>query len=343
MKKLLIFAAAALMAVGCSSSTKYTLAGKVSNLTGNIEILDPATGDVLGSSAIAEDGSFSISGEVEAPAQVYLGADGQPFLAFFLEAGKLQVVEDGEMVIVKGTAANDAAAEVSARQRVIEEKFYDEATTDEEKEALLEEYEAIEIEAMESNLGNLYGLSLLQSASYGMSSDGIIAAYEKLAPELQEMDSAKALRERADVLKLTEPGNSYIEIKQPAPDGKEIALSEVIAKNKYVLLDFWASWCGPCMAEVPYMLEDYAEYKDKGFEIFGVSLDRSAEDWKQCIEDNKLDWVHVSTVTYWDNAAAKAYGVNSIPTNFLIDAQGKIVAKNLRGEALAEKLAELLN
>ncbi len=339
----MIIAATALLAVSCSSSSSYTLTGKLSNVTGNIEILNPSTGDVMGQSAIAEDGTFTIEGSVETPAQVYLGADGQPFLAFFLEAGKLNVVEDGDMVIVKGTAANDAAAEVSARQRVIEEKFYDEATTDAEKEALLEEYEAIEAEAMESNLDNLFGLSLLQSASYSMTGDEIIAAYEKLAPELQEMDSAKALRERADVLKLTEPGNSYIEIKQPAPDGTEIALSEVVAKNKYILLDFWASWCGPCMAEVPYMVEDYAKYKEKGFEIFGVSLDRSAEDWKQCIEDNKLDWVHVSTVTYWDNEAAKAYGVNSIPTNFLIDGNGTIVAKNLRGEALAEKLAELLD
>ena len=91
------------------------------------------------------------------------------------------------------------------------------------------------------------------------------------------------------------------------------------------------------------MLEAYAEYKDKGFEIFGVSLDRSEEDWKNCIKEEKLDWVHVSTVTYWDNAAAKEYGVNSIPTNFLIDGNGNIVAKNLRGEDLAAKLAELLN
>lgn len=342
MKKIMIIAATALLAVGCGSSTKYTLSGSMTDVTGSIEVLDPASGDVL-ASATTEDGSFSLSGEVETPMQAYLGVDGQPVLAFFLEAGKLNVIEDEGMVIVKGTPANDAAAEVSAKQRVIEEKFYDENTTDEEKEALLEEYDAIEAAALDENLDNLYGLSLLQNASYGMTGDEIIAAYEKLAPELQEMKSAKALRERADVLKETEPGKPYKEIKQATPEGGEAALSEVIAKNKYVLLDFWASWCGPCMGEVPYMLEAYAEYKDKGFEIFGVSLDRSEEDWKECIKENKLDWVHVSTVTYWDNAAAKEYGVNSIPTNYLIDGNGTIVAKNLRGEDLAAKLAELLD
>ena len=216
MKKIMIIAATALLAVGCGSSTKYTLSGTMTDVTGSIEVLDPANGDVL-ASATTEDGSFSISGEVETPMQAYLGVDGQPVLAFFLEAGKLKVVEDGEMVIVKGTPANDAAAEVSAKQRVIEEKFYAEGTTDEEKEALLEEYDAIEAAALEENLDNLYGLSLLQNAAYSMTGDEIIAAYEKLAPELQEMDRAKALRERADILRRLSPASLTRRSNSPLP------------------------------------------------------------------------------------------------------------------------------
>ena len=108
------------------------------------------------------------------------------------------------------------------------------------------------------------------------------------------------------------------------------------------LVDFWASWCGPCMGEVPYLVEDYAKYHKKGFEIYGVSLDRAREPWLKAIETKGLVWVNVSELKFWDDEAAKQYAVRSIPSNFLISSDGTIVARNLRGEELGAKLAELL-
>ena len=113
--------------------------------------------------------------------------------------------------------------------------------------------------------------------------------------------------------------------------------------KKSLLLDFWASWCGPCMGEVPYLVQTYREFHDKGFEIFAVSLDNNREHWLDAIESKGMNWLHVSDLQGWQNAAATDYGVRSIPANFLLDAEGTIVATNLRGEALYRKIAELLN
>jgi thiol-disulfide isomerase/thioredoxin len=138
-------------------------------------------------------------------------------------------------------------------------------------------------------------------------------------------------------------GEKYKEIAGlNSPDGKEIKLSEVVADNKYTLLDFWASWCAPCMAELPYLKAAYAEYHDRGFEIYGVSYDEDGQAWRGAIADNAMNWVHVSALKGWNCPTQKLYGVNSIPRNYLIDSKGTIVAMNLRGEAVAQKLSELL-
>ncbi len=137
-------------------------------------------------------------------------------------------------------------------------------------------------------------------------------------------------------------GEKYKDFSLPSPDGKELALSKTVEANKYTLLDFWASWCGPCMGEVPYLKAAYAEYKGKGFEIFAVSYDNDATAWQGAIRKNGMNWMHVSALKGWDCPTQSMYGVRSIPRNLLIDSKGVIVAENLRGEALAEKLAELL-
>ncbi|MBP5346218.1 MAG: AhpC/TSA family protein [Bacteroidales bacterium] len=124
--------------------------------------------------------------------------------------------------------------------------------------------------------------------------------------------------------------------------GEKVKLSEAIGKGKYVLVDFWASWCGPCMNEMPYLKECYAKYKDKGFEIVGISLDRNRSAWINAIAQKELTWQHYSDLDQFNNEAAATYEVKSIPWNFLCDPEGTIIAISLRGEALAYKLAEVM-
>ena len=123
-----------------------------------------------------------------------------------------------------------------------------------------------------------------------------------------------------------------------------VTLTSVIENpaNKYTLVDFWASWCGPCMGEVPHLKETYDKFHKKGFEIYGVSFDNNRDKWLAAVKDNGMKWIQVSDLNGFDNPAAKDYAVQGIPSNFLIDASGNIVAKNLRGEDLYKKVEELL-
>jgi thiol-disulfide isomerase/thioredoxin len=129
------------------------------------------------------------------------------------------------------------------------------------------------------------------------------------------------------------------EIAQTTPGDSVFKLSSL--RGKYVLIDFWASWCGPCRQENPNVVRLYAKYKAKGFEIFGVSLDNDKNAWTRAIEKDMLTWQHVSDLQGWGNAGAVSYGVNAIPVTFLLDPQGKVIAKNLRGESLEVKLQEI--
>ncbi len=126
-----------------------------------------------------------------------------------------------------------------------------------------------------------------------------------------------------------------------SPEGQQVSLSSL--RGKYVLLDFWASWCGPCRMENPNVVKMYAKYKDKGFAIYGVSLDKDMNAWTAAIKKDGLTWTHGSDLKYWSSAVAQLYGVNAIPATYLLDKDGKVIAKNLRGPSLENKLAELLD
>lgn len=151
---------------------------------------------------------------------------------------------------------------------------------------------------------------------------------------------AQELHKRIELLNKTAVGSIAPDIVLADPFGKTVSLSSL--RGKTVLIDFWASWCGPCRRESPNLVKAYNKYKTRGFEIFSVSLDDNRESWQKAINDDKLLWTHVSDLQKWNSSVVNQYNIESIPFTVLIDAEGRIIAKNLRGEALDAKLAEIL-
>lgn len=157
---------------------------------------------------------------------------------------------------------------------------------------------------------------------------------------IKETKFIKLANKRLDSMRGTTVGYKANEFSQNNPEGKLVKLADF--RGKYVLIDFWASWCRPCRAENPNVVTAYNKFKDKGFTVLGVSMDSNREPWLNAIQQDNLTWTHVSDLKGWGNEVGKLYGVTGIPQNYLIDKDGKIVAKDLRGPALEEKLSEIL-
>lgn len=168
----------------------------------------------------------------------------------------------------------------------------------------------------------------------------VIECLSYLDKSLESNSHIKAANKRVNDAKGTMVGYTATNFSQATPDGKTVNLSDF--RGKYVLIDFWASWCRPCRMENPNVVAAYNRYKDKGFTVLGVSMDSNRDPWLSAIQQDNLTWTHVSDLKGWGNEVGKIYGVTGIPQNYLIDKDGKIVAKDLRGAALDEKLAEII-
>ena len=362
MKKIFVMMAAivALMSCGSNAVVKSDICCDIANLESveTIYLVDMWDGrNVLDSVKIEGAKSFCFKGVKHSPTFARLMTEQKrPVAMLFLEGGKVVVSGDlasGE-VKASGTPANDALNAMMVRSSELYDRYRQAKADNDEKaaEAIEAEHTAMQQELLDNNKDNIFGLLMLREMSYGMSAREMLDQLETFSAEVQALPAVVRMKEKSQRKLMTEPqaeGSDYvphyINIEQPTPAGEMVSLQSVVENksNRYILLDFWASWCGPCMGEMPYLKEAYKLYHDKGFEIYGVSFDNKAEAWKGAIDKLGVKWVNVSTLQGFDNPAAKEYVVESIPTNFLIDcSNGVIIAKNLRGEAVLKKLEELL-
>jgi len=197
-------------------------------------------------------------------------------------------------------------------------------------------------EYIKSNPASYVSPYLLSRVYYDMETDVLEGYLSKFDPLLDSTAAVITLKDRVIKLKKVSIGQIAPDFVMNDVDGNPIKLSDVYAKNEYTLIDFWASWCGPCRRENPNVVSVFNDYKNKGFGVFGVSLDSDKEKWVKAIAADQLTWPHVSDLKYWKNEAAALYAVNSIPSNLLVDKTGKIIGRNLREEKLRETVADLL-
>lgn len=351
MKKILILAVLAATFAGCGGKDKYVVEGDIPGLEGTVYLFQR---NDLADSALVTAGKFRFEGRADSLRGVCFLIDsreGYPRrigMPVILEPGKIKVgkaAEDSTAFVATGTPSNDAyAAYERAGKRLIAE-YRQTGITDERREQIEDEFEELSEKSLERNRDNYLGVMLLSDRANTLSGQELLDEIAAFTPEMQQAKEMIQMKTLGEQMLKTDIGQAYTDIVQNNAAGEPVSLRSVVDNpaNKYVLLDFWASWCGPCMGEVPHLKQTYEKFHKDGFEIYGVSFDDDRANWLEAVDGNEMAWIHVSDLQGFDNPAAKAYAVQGIPSNFLIEtATGKIVAKQLRGEALYEKIGELL-
>lgn len=282
--------------------------------------------------------------------------------SFALENAEIKIATDvGGWTVVSGTQYNDdyqqyeeAKRAAYARLSSIQDSVYaDRAnpTLPDEVLACLEKNWKKQLELVHSfdydytlrNINNPAfggGLYILGAFASLDEQKALLAAADERTRSLATM---QGIAEQVATLEPTAVGQKFTDLKMSDPDGKAVALSDFVGKGKYILIDFWASWCGPCRQELPNVKAAYDKYKNKGFDIVGVSFDSKHDAWVKAIKDLDLPWHQMSDLKGWDSEGAKAYAVTGIPQTVLLDKDGTIIARGLRGEELHQKLAELMD
>ncbi|MBR2606441.1 MAG: AhpC/TSA family protein [Bacteroidaceae bacterium] len=358
MKRLFFALAAAVLLGACDSSTKYTITGNAADFEdGRSVYLVTAVNDEIAilDSTVVKNHSFTIKGEVNEPCWARVGiqeslkASDGIIIEFILEPGHIVFGDFDEAKsrrrTATGTPLNDKLTQFFCEMKTI---LDDTSLT--RTESMNQVYALVRSYVIE-NADNEAALFLFERFDRSMPKDMKLELIDTLAAAnptlyadlrketLEDIEAQKRAEEQAQSVA---PGNPYKNVEGNDASGKKLSLKEVVEnkKNKFVLLDFWATWCGPCMNEIPHLKAAYDKFHNKGFEIYAISLDDESDAWTKVINEKGLQWVNVLRE---GKEATELYGVRGIPSNYLIDCStGIIVATHLRGQALIEKLEEAI-
>ncbi|HEU4633425.1 MAG TPA: TlpA disulfide reductase family protein [Flavisolibacter sp.] len=330
-------------------------------------------------SAFIKDGRFAISVPFKEPSlymfysELELKTKGgySPYGVLITNPGTIKMTADMESFAnteVRGAKENElyksfATKSSKAQQKIIDDltvKYGKELinnrkpdTSDTKFKQLMQDYQQMSAanqkteeerltQFIKANPGSFTAVYLLNGYVNRMELDKVESLYAILSPKFKDTRVGISIAKGIEARKITAIGKIAPDFTQPDTSGKEVKLSDL--RGQYVLVDFWASWCGPCRAENPNLVKTFNQFKDKGFTVLGVSLDQPGKKdaWLAAVQKDNLTWTQVSDLKFWENEAAILYGIKAIPSNLLLDPQGRIIAKDLRGEELARKLSELL-
>ncbi|MCF8226070.1 MAG: AhpC/TSA family protein [Bacteroidales bacterium] len=356
---LLLFA---LALVSCDNQ-KYTISFQMEEFADSYVILNQLKENkmvAVDSVLLDDEGKGLLSGSVDAPEMMYISKQGSGnSLPIFIDNYKYTISGTWQDVNITADGGpqedynkyKDESKQFDDRMGAILERYNQAREAEMPEDSLQEivsEYYAVNDDKsrfdslfVTNNPGSPVSLYLLRGIYYQLNDEQLEDQLSLIDPSLHNTSLYIFLSDHLDRMKKVRIGEKYIDFELPDTEGNPMKLSDVAEKG-VLLIDFWASWCGPCRRANPGVVEIYNQFKDKGFDIVGVSLDNSRENWIKAIEEDNLTWHHMSDVKGWQSAGAKLYAVNAIPHTVLLDANGTIIARNLSEEELKEKLEALL-